>query len=63
MGTHGVEEIRPPFCGADGDELPFVGHLQRVEAPQLMGDGHLGTHREGGLPDPYPHARKIRKLV
>jgi hypothetical protein len=48
---------------ANGHQLALVGHVQRVQAQQFAGGGHLGLHGNVGLAQQHAHLRLARDFV
>ena len=49
--------------GHEKDSLALIGHIHRVEPQQFAGRLHLKPHRQTGLVDGHPHARRLRNLI
>jgi len=63
MGTHGGQQLVGHLGRADGDELAFVGHVQRVQAQQFAGGFHLWQHRNGRFLNHHADLRLRGDLV
>src|SRR3989338_734299 len=51
VGAQGRQERLGDVGGDDGDELAFVGDVERVQAQELAGAMDFFAHRDGGLLD------------
>ena len=63
VGAHRGEKAPGIALFADGDELAFVGDVERIEAEKLAGREHIRLERDRALGKPHADARLLRDFV
>ena len=53
--AHGGQQRVGRFGGTNGNELAFVGHVERIQPEQFAGGGHLRQHGNVGLTQQHAH--------